>query len=159
MSQALISADSHVIEPRDLWAERIERRFRERAPRIVQEADRDLFVCEELRPFPVSGLAVAGVDPKDYGKRMFSGYAGIRPSGWDPAERLRDQDADGVAGEVLYPSLGMPLYGISDGALRAACFRAYNDWLAEFCAHAPGRLAGIALVPMDDVAMLRRNVH
>jgi predicted TIM-barrel fold metal-dependent hydrolase len=164
MDDGLVSADSHVLEPPDLWTERIDRRFRERAPHVVQQPDgRDLFVCEDLRPFPVSGLAVAGVDPREYGKRMFSGYAGIRPSGWDPVERLRDQDQDGVAGEVLYPSLGMPLYGIADGALRAACFRSYNDWLAELCGHAPGRLAGIALVPMDEVgqavAELERAAH
>jgi predicted TIM-barrel fold metal-dependent hydrolase len=151
MSQALISADSHVLEPVNLWPERIDRRFRDRAPHVVSEPDRDVFVCEELRPFPVSSLGVAGVDPREYGKRMFSGYAGLRPSGWDPVERLRDQTQDGVGGEVLYPSLGMPLYGLSDGALRAACFRVYNDWLAEFCGHAPQRLAGIALIPMDDV--------
>jgi predicted TIM-barrel fold metal-dependent hydrolase len=152
MSEALISADSHVLEPVDLWPRRIDRRFRDRAPHVVAQQDgRDLFVCEEIKPFPVSGLAVAGVDPREYGKRMFSGYAGIRPSGWDPVARLSDQAEDGVGGEVLYPSLGMPLYGLSDGAFRAACFRVYNDWLAEYCSHAPSRLAGIALVPMDDV--------
>jgi len=152
MTQPLISADSHVLEPVDLWPARIEKRYRERAPHVIQQEDgRDLFVCEEIKPFPVSGLAVAGVDPKEYGKRMFTGYAGIRSSGWDPVERLRDQERDGVIAEVLYPSLGMPLYGLSDGGFRAACFRAYNDWLAEFCSHSPGRFAGIALVPMDEV--------
>ena len=162
MDQALISADSHVLEPIDLWPSRIDKRFRDRAPHVVQQKDgRDLFVCEEIKPFPVSGLAVAGVDPKEYGKRMFSGYAGVRPSGWDPVARLRDQAEDGVAGEVLYPSLGMPLYGLSDGEFRAACFRVYNDWLAEYCSHAPARLAGIALVPMDDVAaaVARARAH
>ena len=31
----LISADSHVKEPAGLWTERIDRKFRDRAPRIV----------------------------------------------------------------------------------------------------------------------------
>jgi len=35
---ALISADSHVLEPADLWTKRIERSFRDRAPRVVAEA-------------------------------------------------------------------------------------------------------------------------
>ncbi len=150
----LLSADSHVLEPRDLWTSRIERRFRDRAPRIVDEAgglSGDIFVCEELRPFAVAGLGVAGVDPSEYPERMLGGYDGVRPSGWDPAARLEDQDRDGVSGEVLYTSLGMALYGLKDGELRAASFRAYNDWLAEYCGHAPARLAGVGLIPMDDV--------
>jgi hypothetical protein len=32
----LISADSHVNEPGDLWVERVEKACRERAPRIVE---------------------------------------------------------------------------------------------------------------------------
>ena len=159
---ALISADSHVLEPADLWTERIERSFRDRAPRVVAEAGGmvgDLFVCENLRPIPVAGLAVAGVDPRDYPEKMAGGYRGVRPSGWDPAERVKDQDADGVVAEVLYTSLGMLLYGIEDGALRAASFRAYNDWLAEFCRHAPRRFAGIALLPLDDVEVGVRELE
>lgn len=152
----VLSADSHIVEPADLWSTRIDAQYRERAPRVVRQLpnlpEGDWFVCENLRPFPVSGFAVAGVDPKDFGKSMLAGYPGVRPGAWDPVQRMKDQDIDGVAGEVIYPSLAMMLYGIKDGGLRAASFKAYNNWLAEFCGHAPKRLAGIALVPMDDVA-------
>ncbi len=161
----VISADSHVLEPADLWTSRIERRYRDRAPHVIHEvkgARGDFFVCEGLRPFPVSGLAVAGVDPEDFGEKMLAGYEAVRPSGWDPVERIKDQDVDGVEAEVLYTSLGMMLYGIEDGGLRAACFRAYNGWLADFCRHDPRRLAGVGLIPMDDVqdavAEVKRSV-
>ena len=33
----LISADSHIVEPPDLWLKRIDRRYRDRAPRLVVE--------------------------------------------------------------------------------------------------------------------------
>ena len=142
----VLSADSHIVEPADLWSTRIDAQYRERAPRVVRQLpnlpEGDWFVCENLRPFPVSGFAVAGVDPKDFGKSMLAGYPGVRPGAWDPAQRMKDQDIDGVAGEVIYPSLAMMLYGIKDGGLRAASFKAYNNWLAEFCGHAPKRLAG-----------------
>lgn len=155
MADAIVlSADSHVVEPADLWTSRIDARFRDRAPHVVKEANGvagDWFVCEDLDPFPVAGLAVAGVDPKDYGEKMAQGYPGVRPSAWDPVERIKDQEVDGVTGEVLYTSLGMLLYGIRDAELRAASFRAYNDWLADYVSHDRSRLAGIALVPMDDV--------
>ena len=37
--------------------------------------------------------------------------------------------------EVIYTSMGMPLFGLDDAELRAACFRAFNDWAAEYCSH------------------------
>lgn len=37
----LISSDSHIIEPPDLWEQRIDRAFLDRAPRLVQEAKAD----------------------------------------------------------------------------------------------------------------------
>ncbi len=150
----VLSADSHVVEPADLWTARMDSRFRDRAPHIKKEVDGvkgDFFVCEGLQPLPVSAFAVAGVDPKEYSDKMSRGYPGVRPGAWDPVERVKDQDIDSVEGEVLYTSLGMTLYGIEDGELRAASFRAYNDWLADFCSHDPRRFAGIALIPMDDV--------
>ncbi len=157
----LISADSHVIEPADLWTSRIDRQFRDRAPRVVKELDGvkgDFFLCEEVPPFDVSGLAVAGVDPRDYEQRMAAGYPGVRPSGWDPAERIKDQDVDSVQAEVLYTSLGLVIYGIADAELRAASFRAFNDWLAEFCAYDRRRFVGIGLIPTDDVEQAAREV-
>jgi predicted TIM-barrel fold metal-dependent hydrolase len=152
--ERILSADSHVIEPADVWTSRIERRFLDRAPRVVKHAGNragDFFVAEGLRPFPVAGFAVAGVDPKEFGAAMAAGYPGVRPSAWDPVLRLKDQERDGVVGEVLYPSLGMRLFQLEDGELRAASFRAYNDWLADYCAGAPRRLAGVAMVSLDDV--------
>lgn len=150
----VISADSHVIEPADLWTARIAGRFRDRAPRVVRQEFygrlSDIFVAEGVTPVPVSGFAVAGVEPKDYGDRMLRGYAGVRPSGWDPMQRIGDQDRDGVVAEVLYPSLGMYLFGMDDGELRAASFAAYNDWLADYCSHDQRRLVGVAMISLDD---------
>jgi len=150
----LLSADSHVVEPPDVWTDRTAREYRDRAPKMVREIDGvvgDYFVCEELRPVSVSGFAVAGRDPRGYKESMYEGYAGVPNGAYDGAKRVEDQDVDGVAGEVLYPSYGMMLYGIDDGGLRTALFQAYNAWLAEYCSHAPNRLAGVALMPMDDV--------
>jgi hypothetical protein len=129
--EGLISADSHVIEPADLWTTRVDRRFRERAPRIVKEVGGvagDFFVCENLAPFDVSGFALAGVDPREFRARGSRGYAGVPAGAWDPVARLDAMAADGVIGEVLYTSLGLPLHAIEDGELRAASFRAYNGW-------------------------------
>jgi predicted TIM-barrel fold metal-dependent hydrolase len=155
LPERILSADSHVIEPADVWTARIDRRFADRAPRVIKQAggrEGDFFVAEGLRPFPVAGFAVAGVDPKDFADSMAAGYPGVRPGAWDPVERLKDQERDGVLAEVLYPSLGMRLFQLEDGELRAATFRAYNDWLADYCAASPRRLAGAAMIALDDPA-------
>src|SRR5262245_18077960 len=53
-----------------------------------------------------------------------------------------------VATEVLYTTLGFRLFGLTDAPFQAAIFRAYNDWLAEFCAHDPKKFAGLALISL-----------
>ena len=32
----LISSDSHIVEPSDLWSARMDREFRDRAPRLMR---------------------------------------------------------------------------------------------------------------------------
>src|SRR5713101_6731936 len=101
--ERILSADSHVVEPADVWTARIEKRYADRAPRIINEVgDRkgDFFVAEGLTPFPVAAFAVAGVDPKEYKEKMAYGYWGVRPGAWDPVERIKDQERDGVMGEM-----------------------------------------------------------
>ena len=75
----------------------------------------------------------------DTGKRFEDLWRG----GWDPVARLADQDLDGVAAEVIYPSVGMLLCNYPDIDYQHACFDAYNHWIAEFCATAPDRLIGM----------------
>jgi predicted TIM-barrel fold metal-dependent hydrolase len=52
---------------------------------------------------------------------------------------------------VLYTSLGFSLFQLPDAGLQEACFRAYNDWLVEFCRYNPKRLYGLALISLYDV--------
>jgi predicted TIM-barrel fold metal-dependent hydrolase len=150
----IFSADSHTMEPADLWVQRIDLGLRDRAPRVMtnhQDKKGSFFFAEGLTPFPVGGAFAAGKDPKDLNANQTVGYEQARPSGWDPVERLKDQDIDGVEGEVLYTTLGMFLFHLKDLGLQWACFRAYNDWVAEFSSHAPKRLIGLGLIATQDV--------
>ena len=64
---------------------------------------------------------------------------------------LRDLDIDGIDAEVLFPTVALTMYPISDSELLWALFRAYNTWLAD-CATSPDRLKGIAMLnhaPVD----------
>jgi predicted TIM-barrel fold metal-dependent hydrolase len=64
----------------------------------------------------------------------------------DPELRLRDQDRDGVQGEVLYGILGTT-GRMSDPEAAVQVMRIYNEWLADFCATHPERYAGLSSIP------------
>ena len=38
-----------------------------------------------------------------------------------------------MVAEVLYTTLGMPLFGLDDVELQQICFSVFNDWLGEYC--------------------------
>ena len=150
----IISADSHVAEPPNCYADHIEPRYRDRAPRMVHDAKRgDIFEIEGSQtPIPMSLICAAGKAPEDIRLKGVR-FGDLHRGGWDPHARLADQERDGVAAEILYPSVGMEICNIADHDLKAACMAAYNRWLAEYCAPYPHRLIGLgqcALRSPDD---------
>jgi predicted TIM-barrel fold metal-dependent hydrolase len=159
----IVSADSHVLEPHDLWTTRLAGgRFADRAPHMVEHEEHGhLFVIDGLRPFPI-GLAGAAGRSSDELRATGDRAEDLRAGGWDATARLDDMDADGVAAEVLYPSVGMTLAQSADREYQVACIRAYNDWLADFVAAGKGRLVGLAMIPTLDadaaVAEIERAV-
>jgi predicted TIM-barrel fold metal-dependent hydrolase len=96
--------------------------------------------------------------------------AGSRKSkNWDTAERFADQEADGVCAEVVFPNTLLPFHDqvvLIAPPARAEEFehalagtRAYNRWLADWCAEAPARRAGIGLVQLNDLDEAIRDAH
>jgi predicted TIM-barrel fold metal-dependent hydrolase len=151
----VISSDSHVMEPADLWATRLDARYRDQAPCVVANDDGPgfSFVAPGLGRQPVAGAFAAGKSGDDYKEHLENaGYDSAHPGGWDPAARLEAQATDGVEAEVLYTTLGMRLYPIKDADLQRHCFAAFNDWLVEYSSYAPTRLLGIAAISLWDVA-------
>lgn len=152
MTAKPISADSHVTEPPHCYVDHIDPLFRDRAPRLVHsETYGDTFVVDGLdQPIPMGLVAAAGKDPREL--RMGGAkFAELHRGGWDPLARLADQDRDGIAAELLYPTVGMMLCNHPDFAFKAACFSAYNRWLQGYCTAAPQRLFGLAQVAMTSV--------
>jgi predicted TIM-barrel fold metal-dependent hydrolase len=144
----LISADSHVNEPGDLWTSRVPGEFTERAPRIESFERGDAWVLEGVAdPINFGMNACAGLPPEQMtGWKRFSE---IRRGGYDPAARLEEMDQDGVDAEVLYPTprLSQAVFAYTDADFHHALVRAYNDWLADYVSYAPARFAGLALLP------------
>ena len=149
----VISSDSHVMEPADLWTSRVEPKFRDRAPHIVCEEDRDWWCCDDQMVVPLSLGTKAGVRFEDPGNLSHGGkYEEVPLGGYIPDEHVKDLDADGVYAGLVYPSVGFLLYpAVPDSELLTALFRTYNDWVAEFCKPYPDRLKCIALLNVDEV--------
>ena len=82
---------------------------------------------------------------------------------WDSPRRVAELESDGIVAEVLFPNTVPPFYPRSSLVLqppaadagdldrRWAGLRAHNRWLADFCAAAPGRRAGVAQIMLHDV--------
>jgi predicted TIM-barrel fold metal-dependent hydrolase len=87
-------------------------------------------------------------------------YDEAQPGGFDPNLRLADMDLEGIETAVLYPSLGLNFWSITDADAASSLARAYNDWLAQYCATDSRRLHGAAMVPWQStdaaIAELRR---
>jgi uncharacterized protein len=157
----ILDADAHVNEPPDLWQSRVPARLRGRAPKVLRTDNGDVWSFDDgkrLRPLGLT--ATAGLSYLQFRAEGLT-YDSIRPGSFDPAARLADLDADGIWAQVLYPSVtlaGARTY-TDDRELQLACVRAYNEWLAEFCAPGGGRLIGQTIIPTtgvdDAVAELR----
>ena len=153
MAKPIISADSHITEPPDTYTARIEPRFKDRAPHVVRDPKRgDLFVIEGIdKPIPMGLVAAAGKPAEELSK-FGARFDDMHRGGWDPEARLADQARDGVAAEVLYPTVGMMLCNHPDVDFKQACFDAYNLWIAEYCATHPDRLIGVGQTAVRSVA-------
>jgi predicted TIM-barrel fold metal-dependent hydrolase len=140
----IISADSHITEHPNTYIDNIDPAYRDRAPKMVDggEGVGDLFVIDGMKtPVPMGLVAAAG-KPAEEIRVMGVKFEDLHRSGWDPEARLADQDRDGVAAEIIYPTVGMQLCNHTDGDYKKACFDAYNRWIAEYCAAHPDRLLG-----------------
>lgn len=144
-----ISADSHITEPPHCYIDYIDPKYRDRAPHVKRDDKLgDIFVIEGLKtPIPMGLVAAAGKDPKDL-KTGGVKFEELWRSGWDAKYRIADQEKDGIAAELIYPTVGMMLCNHPDFDYKKACFDAYNRWLQEYCHEAPDRLYGLAQVAM-----------
>jgi uncharacterized protein len=145
----IISADSHITEPPDCYSARIDAKYKHRAPRLVHDARRgDVFEIEGSNTrIPMSLVSAAGKRPEEL-TAFGAVFEKLHRGGWEPHARIEAQAEDGIAAEIIYPSVGMELCNIPDVDLKQACMDAYNLWLAEFCAPYPDRLIGAAQTPV-----------
>ena len=137
----LFSADDHIIEHASVWQDRVPAKYRDAAPRVIEEDGREYWVYEDTRGETMGLNAVVG-RPRDQLNPDPIRFSEMRAGCYDPAERAKDMLADGILASVLFPTLprfaGTLFLTFQDKALADVCVRAYNDFvLDEWCPAGP----------------------
>jgi predicted TIM-barrel fold metal-dependent hydrolase len=96
-------------------------------------------------------------------------YGSKKLRNWDLELRTKDQNSQGVVGEVVFPNTVPPFYRKSivtarppkpeDYERALAGIRAHNRWLKDFCAEDPVRRAGIGLILPNDIDEAIKDVE
>ena len=151
----VVSADGHLEVPPDGWLAHVPDEHRERAPRLVRlRTGGEGWVVEGM-PMIHNGQNVAAGRPlKVLGGSYWDPDGTPVPGTGDGAQRLREQDRDGIDAEILFPPVFITRFieNIEDKDAYLAMVRAYNDFLAEdYCAVAPDRLVGNAVMPATGI--------
>src|SRR5581483_822162 len=144
----LISADTHAGAELRAYRPYLEKKWHDDFDAWVAGMDEQAEVMREMM-----GPRSVGVDgdPAVDGNRNY-----------DSARRLREMESDGMVAEVIFPNT-QPPFAPRAGILfaappigdspehRWAGLQAHNRWLADFCAEAPGRRAGVAQIMLANV--------
>jgi predicted TIM-barrel fold metal-dependent hydrolase len=136
----VVSADAHANEPADLWATRIDQKYRDRLPRvIVDDKGVKWRVSEGYRP---DRLRTDELDGEDRLRQL---------AGADPEQRLRDMDRDGIDAEVIFPNKGLAMWATPDAVFAMAQCRVYNDWAWETFGRHNDRMSPAAALATGDL--------
>jgi predicted TIM-barrel fold metal-dependent hydrolase len=181
----IISVDDHVVEPANLWQDRLPQKFKDAGPKVVMAPPGDVeFIGGKLTVGmgePGSGKDVAwwmyedlqrplmrldaavGYDRDEVDLRLVS-YEEMRPGAFSVKERLEDMDANWIESSLCFPTFprfcGQTFLEAKDKDVALACVKAYNDWMVEeWCADPSGRLIPLIIVPLWDATLAGEEVR
>ena len=140
------SADSHFECLPETWTHRVPAKFRDRAPRRIKLADGRDAIVEEGQPLEYRGTNLFAGKPLEEFNPVHLNFEGSVGAG-SPQQRLKEQDADGIDGELLFATEARNTK-IKDKDALLALIKAFNDYfIEEYCAVDPDRLVGVAVMP------------
>jgi predicted TIM-barrel fold metal-dependent hydrolase len=156
----VMSSDSHIIEPYDLWEKALGKKHGDKVPHRVSEVKGvkgNFFFCGydyadigELRQenapnTPDSTVAVEHGDlPPELAARVFKANS-------DPTERLKLMEMDGVHAELVQATNFLMGMRTRDTEVVQDCAAVVNDYMADYCGQYPKHLLGCGMIPMHDV--------
>ena len=150
----VVDADSHVLEPPNLWEEYLEERYRERAIRIVSGpggVEQLVVDGEVILPAGLAGLGGVELDASSLFSDPSLRYLdGAPAASMETEARVRLLDDWGVDAGVVFPTVGILWDKEDDPELAIAYARAYNRWQWDFASPHLDRILPIAHVPLYD---------
>jgi predicted TIM-barrel fold metal-dependent hydrolase len=183
----IISVDDHVVEPPNVWTDRLPSKYADVGPRVVRAPvgeltfiggkftpkmgqpgegpDVDWWLYEDLQR-PLIRLDAAAGHDRDEITLSGTTYEWMRPGAYQRKPRLEDMDTNWIESSLCFPTFprfcGQTFYEANDKDLALLCVRAYNDWMVdEWCGDSDGRLIPLCLVPLWDPHLaadeVRRN--
>jgi hypothetical protein len=156
----IISADGHVCEPPNCYVDYIDPKYRDDAPRVVEQPDgTEAFVVPGMKkPIGLGFIDGAGFGVKERADRAKKiRFSDIREAAYGGAARVPYMDQDGLAAEIIYASVGMGMCMHKDNLYKDACMKAYNRWLQAMCSEAPDRIFGLAQTAVLKTFVLPRR--
>jgi predicted TIM-barrel fold metal-dependent hydrolase len=157
----VIDVDTHLTEPPDTWTARVPAKLRDAVPHIERIDGRDTWMAAGERLGAPGFYSMAGHD----GVMPLSvpnTFDDIPKSMFDPHERLRFLDAEGIKAQVLYPNVGGFGNGyflrLGDRDLVATCVAAFNDFLSDWCSADPDRLLTVTALPFWDLDLSLKEI-
>ncbi len=159
----LISVDDHILEPPNLWVDRVAAKDRDRAPHMEMVDGLDYWVYDGKR-YPSSGLSVcAGKSKEEFSPEPLP-YSEMRPGCYDAKARIEDMDRAGILASLCFPTItrfcGQLFMEASDREFGFELMQHYNDWVVEeWCGAAPGRFIPLMLIPMWDPPLAAREME
>ncbi len=183
----IISVDDHVVEPANVWQDRLPAKYRDVGPRVVTEPLGEMVfkggkftyepgpdgpMCDwwhyEDLVWPQTRLSAAVGFDRDEVKITAITYEEMRDGCYDPVARLADMDVNHTEASLSFPTFprfcGQTFMEANDKELSDLCVKAYNDWMFdEWCAGSDGRLIPLPIVQLWDAdlaaAEVRRNAE
>ncbi|MBC1225449.1 amidohydrolase family protein [Nostoc sp. UCD120] len=147
----IIDADSHVIEPPEMWAKYLEPEFRDFAP------SSDMKIKGEAISQKISVKA-----QEEGNKQMMQAHPHAYFNRYNPESHVQSMIQMGIDVAFLYPNYGLWLFAIDSlkAEVIGAFVRAYNTWLyEEFCNYDPERLKGVGAVNQHDPQDMVKELH
>ena len=157
-----IDADSHFVEPLDLFERYIDPSFRDRAYKAeIDPTTRRMRLVVDNKPLRLLDTeellsAISGYGQKEGGRDLSTFDRELPYSAdWQNMDkRLEFLDREGFAAQVIYPTVGLLWEAaVNDALLADALCRAYNTWAFEVCASHKDRLIPAAHISLRDPAL------
>src|SRR3954462_776105 len=158
----VFDSDSHVVEPPALWEKYLDPEYRTLGRHALwrQEGKTSAYLKingegfrDTMNPnLPRHALWRPGMTWDAIGELDPYMRHPMTEGATDPPARLADMDAMGIDQALLYPTwFAEGFFLVQDPDVAYALARAYNDWIADFCAATPNRLFAAAILPLQDM--------